>query len=50
MILRGGHQRAPAQLLGILRDRDRVQVDHAEERVVVVLHTHPLADRAQCVA
>ena len=49
-VLRGGHERATAQLLGILRDRDRVQVDDAEVSVVLVLQTHPLADRAQRVA
>ena len=49
-VLRGGDQGATPQRLGILRDGDRVQVDHAEERVVLVLQPDPLGDRAECVA
>ena len=49
-VLRGGDKRATAQLLGVLRDRDRVQVDDAEVGVELILQTHPLVDRAQCVA
>jgi len=49
-VLRGGDQRATAQLLGILRDGDGVQVDDAEVRVVFVLEGHPLLDRTQRVA
>ena len=37
-------------VLGILRNGDGVQVDDAEERVVVVLQPDPLLDRAQRVA
>jgi len=49
-VLRSGHEGATAQLLGILRERDRVQVDDAEIGVVLVLQTHPLLDRTQRVA
>ncbi len=48
-VLRGGDQRAAPQLSGILREGDRVQVDDAEVRVVIVLQTHPLLDRAERV-
>ena len=34
----------------VLRNRDRVQIDDAKDAVVVVLHSHPIADSAQIVA
>jgi hypothetical protein len=49
-VLRGGHERALAQLRGILRDRDRVQIDDAEVGVELILQAHPLLDRAQRIA
>ena len=48
-VLRRRHQRALAQRGRVLRDGDGVQVDDAEERVVVVLQRHPLLDRAQAL-
>ena len=38
------------QLLGLVRHRDRVQVDHAVEAVVRVLVAHPMPERTQQVA
>ena len=49
-VLRGGHQGSAAQHVGVLRDGDRVQVDDAEERVVVVLQLGPLGDGAECIS
>lgn len=48
--LGGGDAGVLAQLLRVLRDRDRVQVDDHVERVVGVLHVDPLADGAEVVA
>src|SRR6202022_3531250 len=48
-VLCGGNERAPPQLLRILRERDRVQVDDAEVGVELILQTPPLADRPQGV-
>ena len=44
--LRGGPAGALAQHLRVVLDGDRVQVDDAVERVVVVLQRHPLPHRA----
>ena len=47
---RCGLHRLLRQSLGIVRRRDGVQIDHAEQRVVLVLVLHPLPDRAEVVA
>ena len=49
-ILRCGHQGATAQYGGILRDGDGVQVDDAEEGIVVVLQLSPLGHGAQRIS
>ena len=41
-VLRGGDQGPASQRLGLLSDGDGVQVDHAEERVVIVLQPDPV--------
>ena len=46
---RGEVQRRLAQLVGILRDGDRVQVDDRSRSIGVVLLRHPAADRADVV-
>ena len=47
----GGHLAGlGAQLLRILRQRQRVQIDDAEDAVIVALHRNPVADRAQIIA
>ena len=48
--LSGGHPGPLAQLGGLLRHGDGVQVDHAVERVVSLLQRHPLAQRAKVIA
>ena len=49
-VLRGRAAGLLAQLLRILWHGDRVQVDHREERVEVVLHAAPLHQRTDVVA
>ena len=49
-ILRGGDQSAPPQHVWVLRDGDCMQVDDAEERVVVVLQLGPLGDGTQRIS
>ena len=39
-----------AQLGGLLVDRDGVQIDDAEDALVVVLDAHPILERAQVIA
>ena len=46
----GDLQDLGAQLGGILVDRDGVQIDDAENTLVVVLDIHPVLERAQIVA
>ena len=48
--LRGRDEGVAAQLGGVLRQRDRVQVDDAVERLGGLLQAHPLAQRTQVVA
>ena len=48
--LGGGPQGALAQDLGVLLDRDRVQVGDEEERLVLALQVDPLPQRAEVVA
>jgi hypothetical protein len=48
--LRGRDPGALAQRLRVMRHGDRVQVDHAVDRVPAVLQVHPLPDRTQVVA
>ena len=47
---RGHFPRLAAQRLGVLPDRDRVQVHDAIDRLVLVLQRHPVADGAEVVA
>ncbi|OEI68623.1 hypothetical protein Cus16_1726 [Curtobacterium sp. ER1/6] len=49
-VLRGGRPRARPELRRVLRRRDRVHVDHAVDRVVVVLQVAPLHERPDVVA
>lgn len=49
-VLRGRHQCAAAQGLGILRHGDGVLVDDAEERLVTVLQLRPVRDGTQGIA
>ena len=49
-VLRRGATRLLAQVLGILGDGDRVQVDDREERVVSLLQVSPLEERPDVVA
>src|SRR5437762_8044032 len=47
----GGHlARRLAQLVGVLRLGQRVQVDNAKDAVVIVLQRDPIADRAEIIA
>jgi endonuclease III len=48
--LRDGQPGVGGQLLRVLRNRDRVQVDDHVERVVGLLEGHPLTDGAEVVA
>ncbi|MDH6549194.1 hypothetical protein M2162_003291 [Streptomyces sp. SAI-041] len=48
--LGGGQTGVGRELLRVLRNRDRVQVDDHVERVVRLLQGHPLADGAEVVA
>ena len=48
--LRGGDAGALAEQLGVVLDGDRVQVDHAVDGVVGLLHGYPVAHRAQIIA
>ena len=42
--------RRSAQLVGILRQGQRVQIDDAEDALEVVLQRDPVADRAEIIA
>ena len=46
----GDLARRPSQLRRVLGHRDRMQVDHAVDALVGILHPGPVADRAQVVA
>ena len=47
---RSGLNRLLRQSLAIVRRSDGVQIDHAEQRVVLVLVLHPLPDRSEVIA
>mmetsp|Transcript_12533 Transcript_12533/g.25824 ORF Transcript_12533/g.25824 Transcript_12533/m.25824 type:complete len:207 (-) Transcript_12533:181-801(-) len=47
---RSNLKRGLLQLLGIVRGRDGVQINHKEEVLVLLLVLHPLPDRAHVVA
>ena len=47
---RGRVQHVGAQLIGLVRDRDRVEVDDAVDRLASVLPLHVLANRPDVVA
>jgi hypothetical protein len=38
------------QLGGLLINRDRVQIDDAEDAFVIVLNAHPVLERAQVIS
>ena len=47
----GGHfVRLGAELKRVLRQRERVQIDDAEDAVEIALEAHPVADRAEIIA
>lgn len=48
--LGGGDPGVAAQLRGVLRNGDRMQVDHHVEGVVGLLERHPLAYRTEVIA